>query len=86
MTTAPSTMRPKSSVPRLMRFPETLNARINVAANSIDSGMIVATSRAPRQCPSSKTRTTVTRTAPSMRFLRTVPIVQREREGCDYFV
>jgi hypothetical protein len=41
--TAPSTIRPKSIAPRLMRLPEAPVAFITITANSIASGMVVAT-------------------------------------------
>jgi hypothetical protein len=60
MTTAPSTIKPKSSAPNDIKLPDTLKTRIRMAANSIQSGMIVATSKLPRQFPSSRMRTMIT--------------------------
>ena len=69
MMTAPSTMMPKSSAPRLMRFALTLLVTMPVMVKSIDSGMIAAAISAARKFPSKAKRTTITSTAPSRRLL-----------------
>src|SRR6266540_1942711 len=74
--TAPSTISPKSIAPRLIRLPEMSKRRMRLAAISIESGMTVAVSNAPRQLPSSRMRTKITISAPSIRFLATVWIVR----------
>ena len=43
MITAPSTSRPKSIAPRLIRLPDSPNAFITVTANSSERGMVIAT-------------------------------------------
>ena len=45
ITTEPSTRRPKSRAPRLMRFAEKPNQRIMMKAHSIENGMTTATIR-----------------------------------------
>jgi hypothetical protein len=79
MTTEPSTMSPKSMAPRLMRLPDRPSAFMPMNAASIESGMAVATSSPPRTLPSIKSKTTMTRMPPSMRFLATVLIVRFTR-------
>ena len=79
MTTAPSTMIPKSIAPRLMRFALTLFATIPVTAKSIDSGITRAVMTAARILPRKRNRTTMTRVAPSKRLLRTVRMVLSTR-------
>ena len=75
MMTAPSTIRPKSSAPRLIRLPDTRRAFIPDAVISIVIGMTAAVMSAARMLPSSRNRTTMTSNAPSVRFFSTVAIV-----------
>ena len=51
ITTEPSTIRPKSIAPRLIRLPDTPACNIPVNAKSIDSGIADATMRPPRRLP-----------------------------------
>ena len=57
MMTAPSTMMPKSSAPRLSRLPLTPRSTMPVMANSIDSGMTQAVMSAARMLPRNTNRT-----------------------------
>ena len=70
-----STIRPKSSAPRLIKLPETPRRFIPVAVISIVIGMTAAVINAARILPSSRNSTTMTRSAPSTRFFSTVAIV-----------
>lgn len=79
MTTAPSTMRPKSIAPRLIRLPDTPVQRIAENATSIDSGIAAATSSPARRLPISKSRITTTSRPPSSRLVATVRRVRRTR-------
>ncbi|MNV66194.1 hypothetical protein D3C71_1589360 [compost metagenome] len=72
MTTAPSTMMPKSSAPRLIRLALTLLLNMPVKVNSIDNGMTMAVISAARMLPRNRNSTAITRIAPSMRFFFTV--------------
>jgi hypothetical protein len=81
MTTEPSTSRPKSIAPRLMRFPEMPARTIAMKATSIDSGIAEATIRPPRRLPRSNRSTAITRRPPSTRFLETVAMT-RETRAC----
>lgn len=72
--TAPSTINPKSSAPRLIKFPLTPKIFIIITANSIDNGITEATKIPARKLPRNNTRTKITISAPSSRFLETVPI------------
>ncbi|SVJ79532.1 Uncharacterised protein [Klebsiella pneumoniae] len=72
ITTAPSTMMPKSSAPRLIRLALTLLPTIPVKVNSIDSGMMVAVINAARMLPRNRKSTAITSAAPSTRFFFTV--------------
>ena len=60
MMTAPSTISPKSSAPRLIRLPETRFCTMPVMVSSIESGMIAAVMSAARKLPSSRNSTTMT--------------------------
>ena len=74
-TTAPSTIRPKSSAPRLIRLPLIPNLRMAMAAIRNDSGMTSAVIRAARKLPSAKNSTAMTSSAPTVRLCSTVRIV-----------
>ena len=84
MMTAPSTIRPKSSAPRLIRLPDTPPRTMPVRVNSIDSGITAAVISAARTLPSSRNSTTTTRIAPSTRFLATVRMVRSTSEVRSY--
>ena len=75
MITAPSTIRPKSSAPRLIRLALIRPWTMPVMVISIATGMTSAVTMAARMLPSSRNRTTTTRAAPSARFLATVLMV-----------
>ena len=79
MMTAPSTMRPKSSAPRLIRLPETLFVAMPVMVKSIESGMTAAVIRAARRLPSKMKSVKITSSAPSMRLAWTVRMVLSTR-------
>ena len=72
ITTAPSTMIPKSSAPRLIRFALTFALTIPVKVISIDSGITSAVISAARMLPRNRNSTAITSTAPSSRFFFTV--------------
>ena len=72
--TAPSTIRPKSIAPKLIRFPDTPNSRIIPSANNIASGITEATTKPPLKLPKKRIRINMTIKAPSARFLTTVEI------------
>ena len=76
MMTAPSTIRPKSSAPRLIRLPDTPPRTMPVSVNSIASGITAAVVSAARTLPSSRNSTAMTSSAPSTRFFATVRIVR----------
>ncbi len=77
ITTEPSTIRPKSMAPRLIRFPDSPARRIPVNATSIESGIAELTMRPARRFPSRRSSTTTTSRPPSTRFVATVRIVRR---------
>ncbi|GJD73584.1 hypothetical protein CFIICLFH_1813 [Methylobacterium goesingense] len=79
MMTAPSTMRPKSRAPRLMRLALMRPWTMPVMVISIATGMTRAVTMAARMLPSSRNRMTMTRAAPSARFLATVRMVASTR-------
>ena len=70
--TAPSTIKPKSKAPKLIRFPLTPNTFINVIANNIAKGMILATIKPALKFPRIKTKIPITMSAPSDKFFTTV--------------
>ncbi|MNS72844.1 hypothetical protein D3C72_1062640 [compost metagenome] len=74
MITAPSTIKPKSIAPRLIRFALTPKTFIIPNAKSIASGMAEATISPARKFPRNSTSTKITINAPSIRFFSTVPI------------
>ena len=76
MMTAPSTMRPKSSAPRLIRFADTPARSIPKLVRSMVIGITSAAISAARKLPSNRKSTTITSSAPSVRFLPTVQIVE----------
>ena len=75
MMTAPSTIRPKSSAPRLIRLALIWPCHMPIAVISMDSGMTSAVISAARKLPSSRNSTAITSSAPSARLLVTVPMV-----------
>ncbi|MNV58357.1 hypothetical protein D3C71_1507250 [compost metagenome] len=86
MITAPSTIKPKSSAPKLIRLPLTPNVFIMLMAKSRDSGMTEATIKPALRLPRNSTRTSMTMRAPSKRLCSTVPmalftIFVRSRKG-----
>ena len=70
--TAPSTIKPKSRAPKLMRLPLTPKAFIRQMANSSDSGMTEATKSPACQLPKNRMSTTMTMSPPSSKFCSTV--------------
>ncbi len=74
--TAPSTIKPKSIAPRLIRFPDTPKVYMSATAKSIASGITEATISPARRLPRKSTSTTITISAPSIRFFSTVPMVR----------
>ena len=87
MITAPSTIRPKSSAPRLMRLPLIRFSTMPVIVSSIDSGITSVVTSAARMLPRRANSTATTRSAPPNRLLRTVAIVlsTRRRAVVDRF-
>ena len=75
ITTAPSTMIPKSMAPRLSRFALIRPCTMPEVARSIESGITSATMSAPARLPSSSSRSAITSAAPVTRFVRTVSSV-----------
>ena len=72
--TAPSTIKPKSNAPKLIKLPLTPNKFIKIIANNIDKGMIDATKKPALKFPRNNTKTKTTIKAPSAKFLLTVLI------------
>ncbi len=86
MITAPSTIIPKSMAPKLIRFAQTPNILIKMKAKSKDSGITDAVISPPRMLPNNKTKTKITISAPSIKFLAMVLVVRsikldRSRNG-----
>ena len=75
MMTAPSTIRPKSSAPRLIKLPGTLNAFMPIAIIRNENGITSVAITAARQLPSSRNKDAATRIAPSVRLRWTVATV-----------
>ena len=75
MITAPSTISPKSSAPRLIRLALILPCSMPVAVISMVTGMTNAVISAARKFPSSRNSTSNDQGAPSARFVATVLIV-----------
>ena len=73
--TAPSTIKPKSRAPRLIRLALTFACTMPVISINIDSGMTIAVINAARILPSISNNTTTTNTAPSARLACTVAMV-----------
>ena len=76
ITTAPSTMRPKSIAPSDMRFAETPKTLIPKKPASIAIGITAATMSDARTSRRKKKRTAMTRSEPSTRFRVTVRAVR----------
>jgi hypothetical protein len=74
--TAPSTMIPKSSAPKLMRLPETPSFFMKMKVPSRDKGIVTAVMRAARMFPMSRKRMMTTSAAPVTRLCSTVRIVE----------
>ncbi len=70
--TAPSTIRPKSIAPRLIKFPDTRLLTMPVTANNMLNGITKAVISAARILPNIKNNTTTTSKAPSNKFFCTV--------------
>ncbi len=68
MITVPSTIRPKSRAPRLIRLPETFSPFMPIAIIRNENGMTSTAITAARTLPSRKNRAAATRMAPSNRF------------------
>ncbi len=73
--TDPSTTRPKSIAPRLIRLAETPKTSIHPKAKSIERGMTEAVISPARQFPIKSTSTNMTMIPPSKRFTATVLMV-----------
>ncbi|MNC15728.1 hypothetical protein D3C75_635530 [compost metagenome] len=86
ITTAPSTMMPKSSAPRLIRLALTLLLNMPVKVNNIDNGMTMAVISAARMLPRNRNNTAMTRMAPSTRFFFTVAMAFSTRLVRSYTV
>ena len=70
--TAPSTMRPKSMAPKLIKFADTPKMCISAKANNKQSGITEATINPALQFPSNKIKINTTINPPSIRFFSTV--------------
>ena len=79
MITAPSTIKPKSSAPRLIRLPETRDPTMPVMVISIATGITAAVTSAAFQLPSNSNKIAITSNAPSARFFCTVAMVLSTR-------
>ena len=79
MMTAPSTMSPKSSAPRLIRLALMRPASMPVAVSIMAIGMTRAVMIAARMLPSARNSTATTSSAPSAKFLDTVRTVASTR-------
>ncbi len=75
MMTAPSTIRPKSSAPRLIRLALMRPCHMPIAVISMAMGITSAVISAARKLPSSTNSTAITSRAPSERLRATVPMV-----------
>ena len=84
--TAPSTISPKSSAPKLIRFADTPARTMPVMVISMARGITAAVMSAALRLPSSRNSTTITSSAPSSRFLRTVAIAFSTRLVRSYTV
>ena len=70
--TAPSTIKPKSNAPRLIKLAETPVRTMPVIVPNIARGMTAAVINAARILPSNKNKTAITSNAPSIKFFCTV--------------
>ena len=77
--TAPSTIKPKSIAPKLIKFALTPKTFIIPSANSMDKGIAEATIKPARRFPRNKTNTKMTISAPSTRFFSTVFMARSTR-------
>ncbi|MNT44431.1 hypothetical protein D3C72_1809570 [compost metagenome] len=75
MTTEPSTIRPKSMAPRLMRLAERPSQFMPMKAKSMERGMVAATSKAALTFRRKMKRTATTSNPPSRRLVSTVRMV-----------
>ena len=69
---APSTNRPKSKAPKLIKLALTLVCTIPVIVISMAKGITAAVSKAALIFPNNRNSTTITNNAPSKRFIFTV--------------
>ncbi len=81
MMTVESTMMPKSTAPREMRFAGVPVAIIPQNAARSASGMFTAAITAARACPRNTHRTSVTSSMPTSRFSITVCVVTCTRRS-----
>lgn len=81
ITTAPLTMMPKSTAPRLIRLPDTPKEPMKMKAKSIEKGMAPDTMRPARSEPRVSTSVSVTSRAPSERLRFTVASVRSMNEA-----
>ena len=72
--TAPSTSKPKSNAPKLIKFPLTPKRCININANNIARGITDATTNPALKLPKNKIKIKITINAPSNKFFETVPM------------
>ena len=86
MTTAPSTIIPKSNAPKLIRLALIFCSAIPAKVNNMDSGITQAVISAARKFPKNKNRITMTRIAPSTRFFCTVLIARSTKSVRSYTV
>ncbi len=86
ITTAPSTIMPKSSAPRLIRLALTLLVNIPVKVNNIARGITIAVINAARMLPRNRNNTATTSSAPSKRFFFTVAMAFSTRLVRSYTV
>ena len=73
--TAPSTIKPKSKAPRLIKLPPTPKRFIIIIANNIANGITDATIKPARRLPKKRTKIKTTIKAPSNKLTSTVLIV-----------
>ncbi len=79
MITAPSTIKPKSSAPKLIKLADTSVLTMPDIVASIAKGITAAVISAARTFPSKTNSTTMTSKAPSTRFFCTVSMVLSTR-------
>ena len=68
MITAPSTIKPKSSAPKLIKLADTSVLTMPAIVASMANGITAAVIRAARTLPNNTNNTTMTSNAPSTRF------------------